>query len=274
MTRPRSRGTRAGVDRPERARGSRRDRHLAGRTSATAGPSLASARSSIRTSTATRFLAATAAALEPRPSVLVCAGGVDVYGDRGDEILTEESTLGAGFLADVGRRRRQPPSRLASPGFASSSFRQGIVLAKDGGALDRMLPSVQARPRRASGERQAVVELGRDRRRDGRRTPSRCAASLSGPVNLYCAEPGDERAVHGGAREGASTTHALPGARSSRVRALYGEMGVEVLIGGQRVLPARLLDAGFEFSAADDRRRAHAGTRHVGMRGPTEPAPS
>jgi NAD dependent epimerase/dehydratase family enzyme len=51
----------------------------------------------------TELLVRTLAALDPRPRVLLCAGGIDVYGERGDEILTEESELGtSGLLTEVG----------------------------------------------------------------------------------------------------------------------------------------------------------------------------
>ena len=88
---------------------------------------------------ATGLLAQTAAALDPRPSVFVSAGGVGVYGDRGDEIVTEESTLGSGFEADVVRAWEAAAAPARDAGIRVVNFRQGMVLAKEGGALARML---------------------------------------------------------------------------------------------------------------------------------------
>ena len=116
-----------------------------------------------RTST-TGLLARTAAALDPRPSVFVCASAIGAYGDRGDEILTEESELGSGFVADVARAWEAAADPAREAGIRVVHLRQGIVLANDGGALERMLLAVQARHRRPHRERQAVVQLGRDGR--------------------------------------------------------------------------------------------------------------
>ena len=110
----------------------------------------------------TSLLASTVASLEPRPSVFVSAGGVGIYGDRGDEILTEESrrapasspTWGAGEAA-------AEPARTA--GIRVVNFRQGVVVTATG-ARSPDAPPVQARAGRAGRERPPVVELGRARR--------------------------------------------------------------------------------------------------------------
>jgi uncharacterized protein len=194
----------------------------------------------------TRVLAAAAAALEPKPSVLVCAGGVDVYGGRGDEILTEESPLGEGFLAEVGQAKEAAaePARVA--GIRVVSFRQGIVLARHGGALQRMLPFFR-------------LGLG-GRVASGRQWWSWVAlddvtaayafalhGELAGPVNLVSPTPVTNEQFTKALGEALNRPTVFP-APELGVRALYGEMGVEVLIRRPRVLPARLLDAGFEFS--------------------------
>ena len=67
----------------------------------------------------TDLLARTAAALDPKPSVLVFASAVGIYGDRGDEILTEESAAGAGFLADVVRAWEAAADPAREAGSAS-----------------------------------------------------------------------------------------------------------------------------------------------------------
>jgi uncharacterized protein (TIGR01777 family) len=194
----------------------------------------------------TRFLAATAASLESRPSVLVCAGGIDVYGGRGDEVLTEESALGAGFLAEVGQAKEAAaePARVA--GIRVVSFRQGIVLAKHGGALQRMLPFFRLGlgGRVASGK-QWWSWVALDDVTAGYAFALR--SELAGPVNLTAPNPVTNEQFTQALGNALHRPTIFP-APELGVRALYGEMGVEVLIRRPRVLPAKMLDAGFEFS--------------------------
>jgi uncharacterized protein (TIGR01777 family) len=194
----------------------------------------------------TRLLAATAATLEPRPTAFLCAGGIDVYGGRGDEILTENSGLGEGFLAEVGQAKEAAaePARVA--GIRVVTFRQGIVLAKHGGALQRMLPFFRlgVGGRVASGKQWwSWVALADVTAAYGFALRS----GIAGPVNLCSPNPvTNEQFTHAlGKTLNRPTTLPAP---EFGVRALYGEMGVEVLIRRPRVLPAKLLDAGFEFS--------------------------
>jgi uncharacterized protein (TIGR01777 family) len=194
----------------------------------------------------TRLLAATAAALEPLPAVLLCAGGVDVYGGRGDEILTEESTLGEGFLAEVGQAKEAAAEPARAAGIRVVSFRQGIVLAKHGGALERMLPFFRlgVGGRVGSGKQWwswvALDDLAAA-------YAFALQGELAGPVNLVSPSPVTNEQFTKALGETLHRPTVFP-APELGVRALYGEMGVEVLIRRPRVLPAKLLDAGFEFS--------------------------
>jgi uncharacterized protein len=88
----------------------------------------------------TLALARALASLEPRPRVLVTASAVGVYGaNRGDEILTEDSAPADDFLARVGRRWEEATAPAAAAGMRVANLRFGVVLARDGGALGRML---------------------------------------------------------------------------------------------------------------------------------------
>ena len=84
------------------------------------------------------MLAETVSRLDPRPALLL-ASAVGYYGQRGDEELTEESAAGEGFLADVVREWEAAAEPARAAGARVVHFRQGLVLAKDGGALKRML---------------------------------------------------------------------------------------------------------------------------------------
>jgi uncharacterized protein len=77
---------------------------------------------------------------EARPRVLVCASAVGVYGDRGDELLTEESAAGSDFLAGVCVDWEKEARAAEAFGARVVSLRIGFVLARDGGALAAMRP--------------------------------------------------------------------------------------------------------------------------------------
>jgi uncharacterized protein len=76
-----------------------------------------------------------------KPRVLVAASAIGIYGDRGDEVLTESSAPGPGFLADVCREWEAEAARAAEFGLRVVSLRIGFVLGKDGGALAKMAPA-------------------------------------------------------------------------------------------------------------------------------------
>lgn len=75
-----------------------------------------------------------------KPGALICASAIGYYGDRGDEILTEASAAGAGFLADVCRQWEAEADRAQQFGLRVIKLRIGFVLGRDGGALAQMLP--------------------------------------------------------------------------------------------------------------------------------------
>ena len=195
----------------------------------------------------TSLLARTAAALEPRPSVFLCAGGAGIYGDRGDEVLTEESSSGAGFLADVCRAWEAAADPARAAGIRVVTFRHGIVLARGGGALARLLtPFRLGVGGRIGSGRQWWTWVG---------MPDVVAAyafalegDLSGAVNLCAPNPvTNEQLTHAlGRALRRPTVLPLP---AFAARLAFGEMADELLLGGQRALPARLLDGGFDFTA-------------------------
>jgi uncharacterized protein (TIGR01777 family) len=75
-----------------------------------------------------------------RPAVLVSGSAIGFYGDRGDEVLTESSSRGQGFLADVTADWEAAADLAISLGVRVVKLRTGIVLGKGGGALEQMLP--------------------------------------------------------------------------------------------------------------------------------------
>ena len=195
--------------------------------------------------TSTTLLAKTLAVLDPRPSVLVCAGGIGIYGDRGDEILTDESALGDGFLAEVGAAWENACGPARTAGIRVVNLRGGIVLSRKGGALGRMLTPFRlgVGGRIGSGKQWwswiAIDDLlGAIR--------FALEGDLEGPVNIVSPNPvtNEQFTKALGKALGRPTVFPLP---AFAARAMFGEMADEALLTGQRALPARLLDAGFEF---------------------------
>jgi hypothetical protein len=195
----------------------------------------------------TRLLAETIARLEPRPAALVCAGGVGIYGNRGNEILTEESSPGTGFLAEVGTAWEEAAEPARAAGIRVVNFRKGIVLSREGGALPRILtPFRLGLGGRVGSGRQwwswvaldDLVEVYRFALEQG---------DLSGRFNLTSPNPVTNvqftNALGKALRR--PTVFPLP---AFAAKTIFGEMAKELLLAGQRALPARLQDAGFAFA--------------------------
>jgi uncharacterized protein (TIGR01777 family) len=79
-----------------------------------------------------------------QPSVLVSTSAIGIYGDRGDEILTESSRPGSGFLVDVCKGWEAEADRAKELGIRVARLRIGFVLGKGGGALGQMVPIFKA----------------------------------------------------------------------------------------------------------------------------------
>lgn len=195
----------------------------------------------------TGLLARTLAGMSAGPRVLVSMSAVGIYGDRGDDVLDEASPPGEGFLADVVRQWEAAAEPARAAGLRVIHPRTGVVLHPSGGALKRMLPFFRmgvGGP--IAGGRQWMSWISYA---DVARGLAWLAldSALTGVVNLTAPEPvrGAEfaqalgRAIH---------RPALLPTPAFAIKALYGQMGEETVVQGQRVLPRRLLDAGFEFA--------------------------
>jgi uncharacterized protein len=114
--------------------------HLAGES--IAGRWTAQKKKAIRESRVhgTRTVAAALARAESKPRVFLCASAIGFYGNRGDEILTEQSPGGNGFLVDVSRDWEAMSGMAVEAGIRTVNLRLGLVLSGRGGALAKMLP--------------------------------------------------------------------------------------------------------------------------------------
>jgi len=193
----------------------------------------------------TRLVAETAAALDPQPALLA-ASAMGFYGQQGDQEFTESSPRGQGFLADVVDAWERAAEVAREAGVRVVQFRQGLVLSKDGGALGRMLlPFRLGVGGRIGGGRQwwswvAIDDLA-----------AAYLFALERPLDgLYnLAAPGVVRNADFvdalGNVLSRPTIFPLPG---FAVRLAFGEMGEEMLLGGQRIDSERLRDEEFEFA--------------------------
>lgn len=194
----------------------------------------------------TALLARTAAASSRPPRVLVSGSAVGVYGDTGDKVVDESSPAGAGFLADVARawEGAADPARAAGVRVAHPRF--GIVISPKGGMIGRLITPFKfgAGGKVGSGRQwQSWVSLD-DTVRALRFIID--VPALAGPVNVTSPYPViNEELTRTLARVlGRPSFTPVP---AFAMRIVFGEMADEVLLAGQRVVPKRLLDAGFQF---------------------------
>ncbi len=192
----------------------------------------------------TRLIAETAARLPLKP-VVVCASAVGFYGLRGDEVVDESSPRGEGFLADVVEAWEAAADPARAAGLRTVHLRQGIVLSRHGGALQRLLlPFKLGVGGRVGDGNQYWSWVSLD---DAVRAYLFALAQpLEGPVNVSAPSPvtnaGFVKAL--GRALNRPALFPLP---AFVVKAAFGQMGDEMLLHGQRVVPTKLEAAGFAF---------------------------
>ena len=182
----------------------------------------------------TRLLCESLLRLERPPGTLVCASATGYYGDRGDEVLREESPPGKGFLAGVCRE------------WEGGTGEAGRGWGAGGGALANMLPPFRAGAggRIGSGKQYmswiALSDLV------GVILYALATDSLAGPVNAVAPGPVTNREFTKalGRVLGRPTVAFLP---AFAARLLFGEMADELLLAGARVEPAKLVASGYRF---------------------------
>ena len=198
----------------------------------------------------TSLLAQSLARLSRRPAVLASASAVGYYGDRGDEVLTEDSPAGSGFLASVCRDWERATAAAAEAGIRVLHLRFGVVLSPSGGALARMLgPFRKGMGGPIGGGRQFVSWIAMDDA-IGAILHGLSTAALSGAVNVSSPSPVTQaeftralgRVLH------RPTLLSVP---TFGVRLMFGEMAGETLLASQRLMPARLLATGYRFRWPD-----------------------
>jgi uncharacterized protein (TIGR01777 family) len=187
--------------------------------------------------------------LKEKPAVLVSASAVGYYGARGDEALTEDSAPGEEFQSELCRAWESAAQQAEELGIRVCRLRFGIVLGRDGGALARLLLPFRLGLGGPMGSgSQWMSWIHRDDLVSAIQWML-ARSSASGSYNATSPNPVTN----------AEFTHTLGAVmhRPSRLRmpatalrTLLGEMS-HLLLTGQKVLPARLLESGFIFRQPD-----------------------
>jgi len=195
-------------------------------------------------------LARALASAEMKPSVLISASAIGYYGDRGDEVLTEASSAGQGFLAAVCREWESVTNPASLAGIRVVNLRFGIVLSPRGGALGQMLvPFRLGLGGRIGSGRQWWSWIHRD---------DLAAAvlvildnrDLRGAVNMVSPNP-VSNAEFSKTLAGILGRPAIFPVPDFVMRLAFGEFAKEGLLSSARVFPARLSQAGFRFRYSD-----------------------
>ena len=188
--------------------------------------------------------------LESKPKILVGASAVGFYGDRGDEVLTEESTSGEGFFPEICKEWESKLRPLEEAGIRVVNLRIGVVLSKDGGALKEMLlPFKLGLGGRIGNGRQYWSWITID---DVVGAIFHCIENenVKGPVNIVA--PGSvtnsKFTEELGKALGRPTVFPVP---AFAARALFGEMADEAILSSVRVEPEKLLKTGYQFKHTD-----------------------
>jgi len=224
--------------------------HLAGES--IAGRWTAAKKAAIRDSRiqGTTQLATALAQTSAPPPVFLCASAIGMYGSRGDEVLTEASAPGQGFLADVCREWEAASRIGAAAGIRTVNLRFGLVLSPEGGALAQMRTPFKLGlgGRIGSGEQWwswvHVDDIA------GIVHHTALTPSLSGPVNVVA--PGAVRNREFTRVLAAVLRRpALLPAPAFALRLALGEMADELLLASIRVQPAKLQTEGYSFRFSD-----------------------
>jgi uncharacterized protein (TIGR01777 family) len=194
----------------------------------------------------TRLLCETIAHLVNPPKTLICASAIGYYGSRGDELLTETSSPGSGFLAEVCRDWEAACEPARDKGLRVVHLRFGVVLSPAGGALASMLPPFRLGLGGIIGSGEQFMSCIALDDVIGSIAHALVTTDLAGPVNVVCPQPVTNREFTRtlGTILGRPTVFPLPGFAA---KLALGEMADELLLSSQRVKPARLLESGYEF---------------------------
>jgi uncharacterized protein (TIGR01777 family) len=188
--------------------------------------------------------------LKDKPKVFIASSAIGFYGERGDEEVTESSAAGDTFLSDVCREWEAESRRAEDAGIRTVLLRTGIVLSKEGGALGTMLTPFKLGVGGVVGSGKqwmswislddeiAIINYALENE------------NIRGAVNAVSPNPVTNETFTKTLGEALSRPTILP-LPEFAVSMIFGEMGDALLLASTKVIPKRLLDAGFEFKYPD-----------------------
>jgi uncharacterized protein (TIGR01777 family) len=198
----------------------------------------------------TRVLVEAIAGMRQKPAVFVCASATGYYGDRDDEVLTEASEPGTDFLALLARDWEAEAMRAGAAGIRTVILRFGVIFAREGGALPKMLLPFRfgVGGKLGNGKQWLPWIVLEDAVRVAQAAIG--DARLAGPVNTVAPNPVRNseftrivaRALH---RPAIFTAPAFV------LRAALGEMATPLLLASTRAVPERLAAIDFAFKFAE-----------------------
>jgi uncharacterized protein (TIGR01777 family) len=194
----------------------------------------------------TRLLSETMAKLSRKPATLINASAIGFYGDRGDELVDEDSGPGEGFLAGVCRAWESAAAPAEQAGIRVAKLRFGPILAREGGMLAKMLtPFKLGLGGKVGSGKQYISWVAID---DviGAIKLALSSESLRGPINVVAPRPvtNEEFTKTLGQVLSRPTFMAMP---AFAARLAFGEMADEMMLSSTRVAGNVLNAAGFKF---------------------------
>jgi uncharacterized protein len=194
----------------------------------------------------TTSLAEALAGAKDKPQVFVCSSAIGYYGDRGNEVLTEQSKPGTGFLPDVCREWEAATQAAIHAGIRTVQIRTGVVLSPKGGALGKMLPPFKMGVGGTIGDGRQWMSWIDLQDMVGAIHHILKSDLLQGPVNLVAPKPVTNAEFTKTLGRVLSRPTVLP-LPAFAVKLAFGEMGETVLLGSQRVEPSQLVMSGYPF---------------------------
>lgn len=181
-----------------------------------------------------------------KPHVFVCASATGIYGDRGDEVLDEQSESGSGFLAGVCREWEKACEPAYKSGVRVVNLRFGPIMAREGGMLAKLLTPFKMGVGGKVGSGQQYISWIAIEDAVSAIDLAIHDESIRGPVNVVSPHPvtNEQFTKALGHVLNRPTALAIP---AFAARLTFGEMADEMLLVSQRVMPKRLTSAGFEF---------------------------
>ena len=194
----------------------------------------------------TRALVDALRGLSERPKVLISASGVGYYGDRGDEILTESSTAGTGFVADLARDWEAEALKAEELGVRVVLLRNGLILSRDGGILKKILPPFRLGLGGKIGSGAQWMPWIHLEDAIGLIRHAIEHEAVRGPLNVVAPEPVTNAEFVRAIGEALGRPTALT-APAFALRLAFGSMTDELLLASQRAMPVRTLETGYTF---------------------------